>query len=184
MKFTLHSAETSPEASWKYLQEVQKGYGFIPNLYKVFAESPVALSTYVHITNALTKHGALSPKEQQLVMLAVSEQNKCEYCVAAHSMVAGMADVAPETITALRNGDNPTDPKEAALVAFARSAVANRGWVPESEQSAFLEAGYTERHVLDVLSILALKTLSNFTNHLAKTPLDEAFAQHKWAPKD
>ncbi|MGC9452609.1 MAG: carboxymuconolactone decarboxylase family protein [Oceanipulchritudo sp.] len=184
MEFQLHTAETASETSWKLLQEVQKAYGFIPNIYKVFAESPVALSTYMHITHQLGEHGALSPQEQQLVMLAVSESNRCEYCVAAHSTVAEMAKVPEETINALREGQDPEDPKEAALVNFARSVLQNQGWIPEGDQQAFLEAGYTKRHVLDVLSILALKTLSNYTNHLAETPLDEAFASHKWEAKD
>ena len=184
MEFQLHTAETASETSWKLLQEVQKAYGFIPNIYKVFAESPVALSTYMHITHELGEHGALSPQEQQLVMLVVSETNRCEYCVAAHTTVAKMAKVPEDTITALRDGDDPADPKEAALVTFARSAVQHQGWVPEGDQKAFLDAGYTTRHVLDVLSILALKTLSNYTNHLAATPLDEAFASHKWKARE
>lgn len=183
MEFKLHSAETAPEASWTLLQEVQKAYGFTPNIYKVFAESPVALSTYIHITNQLSEHGALSPQERQLVMLAVSAINQCAYCVAAHSMMAERTKVAEETIAALRQGEDPSDPKDAALVAFARSLVEHRGWVPKVDQQAFLNAGFTTRHVLDVLSIIALKTLSNFTNHLAETPLDEAFAGHKWEAK-
>jgi len=184
MEFQLHTAETASETSWQLLQEVQEVYGFMPNLYKVFAESPVALSSYMHIMHQLSEHGALSPQEQQLVMLAVSEANRCEYCVAAHSTVAEMAKVPEKTVNALRDGQDPEDPKEEALVNFARSAVQHQGWIPDRDREAFLQAGYTTRHVLDVLSILALKTLSNYTNHLAETPLDEAFAGHKWEAED
>ncbi len=183
MKFTLHTKETAPEASQSTIEAVNQVYGFFPNLYAVFAESPVAISTYLHISNQLKEHGALTPQEQQIVMLAVSEANGCDYCVAAHSMVAGMSQVPEETVEKLRNGDLPSDAKQAALVRFALAIQEHRGWIPETEQEAFLAAGYTSRHALDVLSILALKTLSNYTNHLAKTPLDAAFEAHRWSRK-
>jgi uncharacterized peroxidase-related enzyme len=181
MKFTLHTKETAPEASRPVMEQVEKAYGFFPNLYAVFAESPVAISTYLHISKELQAHGALTPQEQQIVMLAVSETNGCDYCVAAHSMVAAMAKVPVDTITALRDGELPADPKQAALVRFAKAVLEGRGWVPEAEKEAFLQAGYSTRHVLDVLAILAMKTLSNYTNHFAQTPLDPAFEESRWS---
>lgn len=183
MKFQIHTPDTAPEGSRQLLDQVQQGYGFIPSVYGIFAESPVATSTYIHITEQLKKNGALTPQEQQIVMIAVSEQNGCEYCVAAHSTVAGMAQVPQETIASLRDGSLPGDPKQAALVRFAKSAVENRGWIPEADQQAFLNAGYTTRHVLDVLSIIALKTLSNYANHLAHPPLDPQFEGQRWRRK-
>jgi len=180
MKFTLHDRNSAPEASKPVIDQVEKAYGFFPNIYAVLAESPVAISTYLHISGQLKEHGALTPEQQQIVMLAVSEENGCDYCVAAHSMVAGMTGVPEETVKTLREGKFPADPKEAALVRFAKAAMEHSGWIPNGEQEAFLEAGFTPRHVLDVLSILALKTLSNYTNHLAETPLDSAFEDYRW----
>lgn len=183
MKFQIHTPDTAPDASRPLLEQVQQGYGFIPSVYGIFAESPVATSTYIHITDQLKAHSVLTPQEQQIVMIAVSEQNRCEYCVAAHSTVAGMVQVPQETITALREGGLPSDPKQAALVRFAKAAVEHRGWIPEADQQAFLDAGYTTRHALDVLSILALKTLSNYSNHLAHPPLDPQFEAQRWSRK-
>lgn len=144
----------------------------------------MAISTYLHISKQLKEHGALTPQEQQIVMLAVSEANGCGYCVAAHSMVAGTTQVPAETVEQLRRGERPSDPKQAALVRFALASLENLGWIPEPEQEAFSAAGYTSRHALDVLGILALKPLSNYTNHLAKTPLDTAFEEHRWNKVD
>lgn len=180
MEFPLHTPATAPAAAVPMLEATQKAYGFLPNLYGMFASSPVALATYGAIQDALKAHAALTPQEQQLVMLTVSEENGCEYCVAAHTMVAGMSQVAPASIEAVRQGEVPADSREAALVRFARSVVVERGWVPEAVQDEFTAAGFTAQHALDVLSIVALKTLSNFTNHLAATPLDDAFAAHRW----
>ena len=182
MKFQLHNPTTAPAASQPILENIAAAYGFTPNLYAVFAESPVALSTYVAILDALKQHAALSPAEQQVVMLAVSAKNRCDYCVAAHTMVGGRWGVAPETIAAIRDGKAPSDRRDAALVSFAHAVMSHAGWVPESAQQAFLEAGFTGRHILDILTILAMKTLSNYTNHIAQTPLDSAFAPHRWTP--
>lgn len=181
MKFTQHTKETAPEASVPVLENVEQNYGFIPNIYDIMAESPAAITAYTQVTKTLQEHAALTPQEQQIVMIAVSRENGCGYCVAAHSMVAGMAEVPEETVAALREGRPLDDAKPAALVAFAQSVLEHRGWVPEEDRQAFLDAGYTKRHALDVLTVLALKTLSNYTNHLADTPLDEAFSEHAWS---
>ena len=181
MKFQLHTKDSAPEASQPLIDQVAKSYGFLPNIYAVLAESPTAISTYVHITGQLKEHGLLTPQEQQIVMLAVSVTNRCDYCVAAHTMVAGMNQVPDDVIQSLREGREPSDPKTAGLVRFTKAVIEHRGWVPEPEQEAFLAAGYITRHVLEILSILALKTLSNYTNHLAHTPLDAAFAGQKWS---
>lgn len=183
MKFQVHTPDSAPEASRPMLKKVEEGYGFMPAVYGVLAESPVATSAYIHITDQLKEHGALTPQEQQIVMIAVSEQNGCEYCVAAHSTVAGMVQVPEKTITSLREGELPEDSKQAALVRFANAAVEHRGWIPETDQQTFLDAGYTTRHALDVLSILALKTLSNYSNHLAHPPLDPQFEAQRWSRK-
>ena len=181
MEFKIHTKETAPEASVPVLDKTQKVYGFALNFFGVLAESPAALSAYVQVNGLLEEHAALSAQERQIVMLAVSELNNCEYCMAAHSVVAEMSKVPDETVEALRAGRAPADPKQAALFRFARSLAEHRGWVPEEEQKTFLAAGFTTRHVLDVITILALKTLSNYTNHLAQPPLDEAFEGKRWS---
>ncbi len=181
MEFTKHTKETAPEASVPVLEKTEQAYGFALNLFGVLAESPAALSAYVQVNGFLEEHSVLSRQEQQVVMLAVSEMNNCDYCMAAHSVVAEMSGVPGATIEALRGGEEPADKRQAALFRFARSLAEHRGWVPEEERNAFLNAGFTTRHVLDVITILALKTLSNYTNHLAQTPLDDAFQAKRWS---
>lgn len=180
MKFETHTPQTAPEASKATLAEVEKAYKFIPNLYGTLAESPLAANAYLQLSGLIQSKSSLTPPEQQVVMLAVSFENGCDYCMAAHSAVAAMAQTPPATIQALRDGKPPADAKTAALVAFARAVVQQRGWVTEDALTAFLIAGYTRAQVLDIIVITALKTISNYTNHLAKTPLDAAFASQKW----
>ncbi len=184
MKFEIHNQQTAPEASQSTLAEVQKAYKFIPNLMGTLAESPLAASAYFQLSGLIHNKSSLTPQEQQVVMLAVSFENNCDYCMAAHSAGAAMAQTPSATIQALRDGQSPSDSKTAALVAFARAVVQHRGWVKEEALNAFLAAGYNRAQVLEVIVITALKTISNYTNHLAQTPLDEAFADQKWtSPK-
>lgn len=179
MQFRVHDIESAPEESRPIMQSVQKKYGFLPNLFGVFSHSPAAAEAYASIGQALEK-AALDPTEQQVVFLTVSAKNGCDYCVAAHSTLAKGTSMSDEVLKALRDGDEIPEPKLRALSRFAAAAREHQGFVPDEELEAFAEAGYGERHVLDVITILAMKTLSNYTNHIAGTPLDDAFADQAW----
>jgi AhpD family alkylhydroperoxidase len=126
----------------------------------------------------------LSPTEQQVVFLAVSVENGCEYCVAAHSFMARrMVKVPSPIVDALRAGDSLPDEKLNALAEFTRRVVRERGWVPEAAVMALLEHGFTRAKVLDVLAGVAAKTLSNYANHIMNTPLDAPLAAEAWQRK-
>lgn len=54
-------------------------------------------------------------------------------------------------------------------------------WPPaKADAQAFRDAGYSENHVLEIVLAIAVKTLSNYANHLLHTPLDAAIAQRAW----
>jgi alkylhydroperoxidase family enzyme len=59
-----------------------------------------------------------------------------------------------------------------------------RGWVECCDLSAFRDAGFGEQQVLDLILGIGLKTLSNYTNHIAGTPVDEAFQNERWTAPD
>lgn len=183
-EFPLHTAKTAPDAARPILQQIEKRYGFVPNFYAKLAESPEALKAYLDVAAHFEKT-TLSPAEQQVVMLAVSHENACEFCVSAHSFVAkNVAKVPANVVDALRNGKDLPDARLKALDRFARAVVQKRGWVDEAEVQKFLAAGYTRRNVLDVVLGVAQKTLSNYANHFMKTPLNEQLASERWtAPR-
>lgn len=179
MQFEVHTKETAPEASRATLEAIAKTYGFLPNLFGVLAESPTAVQAYAAINNTL-EHSALTPVEQQVVTLTVSAANGCAYCMGAHSTVAQMVHMPEQLLSELRDQRDLSDAKLNALRALVLSVLRHRGWVPEADLEHVVAAGYTQRHVLDVLTIVALKTLSNYVNHMAHTPLDPQFASHAW----
>lgn len=179
MEFQIHTKETAPEASRPTLEVTAKKYGFLPNLFGVLAESPTAVQAYAAINKAL-EQSALSPVEQQVVTLTVSAVNDCAYCVGAHSTVAQMVHMPNEILAELREQRSLSDRKLNALRALVMSILHHRGRVPEQDLEYFIAASYTQQHLLDVLTIVALKTLSNYVNHIAHTPLDPQFAPQAW----
>lgn len=100
--------------------------------------------------------------------------------MSAHSAVARMVGLPANTVEALREGGTLPDPSLDALARFTRSVVRDRGRLHDGEVEAFLGAGYSRAQVLEVLLAVAMKTLSNYTNHLADTPLDPVFSEHAW----
>lgn len=183
--FKLHTLDSAPAAALPILEAANKGFGFIPNLYAHLAEAPNALSAYRQL-GALLEQSTLTPEEQQVVLIAVSIENRCEYCVAAHSYLArNLVKVDGARVDALRGQGCLQDQKLNALVAFTRAVVRERGWMQgRQELKDFYAAGYTQQNALEVLLGVAMKTLSNYTNHLADTPLDGAFASEAWQAQD
>jgi uncharacterized peroxidase-related enzyme len=182
-QFTVHTAESAPAASRPLLEGLRRSYGFVPNLFGVFAESPAALRGGLATYEAFST-SSLGPAEQQLVMLAVSVANDCEYCVAAHSTLAKrFAKVDPALVGATRRREPLADARLDALVTFTRKVVEQRGMLAEAEIAAFLDAGYTKAQVIEVLLGVGMKTFNNYVDHIAHTPLNDQFKAEAWQPK-
>lgn len=179
--FRVHDLSSAPAGSRPILEATQKALGFVPNLFGVFAASPAVLEAYATLSALQERKGAFSETERQVLFLAISIQNGCEYCVAAHSTLAGLKTVAPDVVGAVRDSRSLPTPKLEALRAFAQDLVERRGHADAGALKAFLSAGYEERHVLEVVLAVAFKTLSNYTNHVAGTPLDAAFQPNTWS---
>ena len=172
--FPLHSTETAPEASKELLNGAQKSIGFVPNLMRVMAESPVTLEAYQTLMGLFEKT-SFSATEKEVITLSISNVNGCHYCLAAHSTIAAMKKVSAELIDLARNGGDFPDAKLDALAKLTRSIVETRGWPEEHLLEAFYAKGYTTANYLELLVGVTMKTLSNYVNHQANTPIDEAF---------
>jgi uncharacterized peroxidase-related enzyme len=179
-RLTLHPPATAPDAARPLLEQARQALGFVPNLYATLAGSPAVLQGFLSLSAALDK-GTLTSAERELVHLAISTENGCTYCVAAHSTLAGMKRVDPGIVEAIRTGRAPGDPKLAALLNLTREAVRNRGQLSDSTVAQFRHAGYTEAQLLEVIGHIGLKTIANYVNNLADTPLDEAFQKQAWS---
>ncbi len=179
--FKVHTIDTAPEQSVPFLKSAQQSMGFVPNLIGVLAESPAAVEGYLTLMNIFDR-SSFDPVERQVAILAISRVNECDYCMAAHSVVASMQDVPADVIQAIRNDRPIADAKLEALRNFSATVIEKRGWLSDDDVAAFRSAGYGQAHVLDVVLAASLKTLSNYANHVTETPLDDAFASRAWQP--
>lgn len=178
--FPVHSSDTAPQGSRPILAAAQKKFGFVPNLIRVLAEAPAAAEAYTTVMD-IFERSSLSDAEKQTVLLSASIVNECDYCMAAHSLVAELKRVPAEIIDALRAGTTLPDARLDALAVLTRSVVETRGWPTEAAKTAFFAAGYGTSEYLEVIVGVTVKTLSNYVNHAANTPLDTAFEAHQWA---
>jgi uncharacterized peroxidase-related enzyme len=169
--FTVHTMDTAPTASVPLLQQTFSAWGFIPNLHGTLAESPVALGAYNALFSAITDQSTLDAQEQQVAFQAVNVLHGCEYCTAGHTFLSRAAKVPEDVIAALRNGAPIEEhPRYEALRRFAETVVRERGEAGDEAVDRFLAAGFTRAQVLEVVAIVACKTISNYTNHLTHTP--------------
>lgn len=165
--FVFYTPETASPAAADLLNGIQRAYGFIPNLFAYMAEAPTLIEAYLML-NKLLEKTSFTPAQQQLALLAVSVENKCEFCSVAHQAFAKVKGVHPQTIAAVVNQQAIDDDSDRALVALANVMVKDRGFVDEAALSAFYQAGFTKQHVMELVLIVSIKTLSNYSNHLTQ----------------
>ncbi len=178
-QFTPHSIESAPERSGLGLRAAEQKLGFIPNMMAVLAESPAALEAYQAVQGAFAT-SSFNAAEQNFLALAISVANGCDYCVPAYTVMALKTRVPEDVVSAVRDGAPVSDRRFSALREFALAVVEKRGQVTEAEVEAFIGAGFTKAQVLEVILAAAFKMISNYTNHIADIPLDEAFRSHLW----
>jgi len=179
-EFKLHDRNTAPQDAHDGLYAVEEKYGFIPNLMAIMAEAPPLMQGYLDLSQLLEKT-SFNPQEHNLLLLAISAANGCDYSVAAHTLSAKSAKLPQEAIDAVRDEEPIPDDRLEALRQIAQSMVKDRGRPNEAVIQAFFEASYTRANLLEVILAVGMKTLSNYTNHVAETPLDGAFAQAAWS---
>ena len=165
------SIEASPATSRPLLQAVNKQLGVVPNLFRLVGNSPAALEGYLGLNGALAR-GALEAPTRERIALAVAEFNGCDYCLSAHSYLGkNLAKLSDAEIAANRDGGS-TDPKADAAVHFAVELVKARGHVSEADIRAVKQAGYTDAQAIEIVLHVALNTLTNYVNEMAKTEID------------
>jgi uncharacterized peroxidase-related enzyme len=163
--------EAAPEASRSALNAMQKKIGRIPNLFRVFANSPAALNGYLGLSNTLAS-GMLDAKTQDRIALAVAELNGCGYCLSAHTYLGKhVSKLEDDEIMANRKGASH-DQKADAAVKFAVTTVRERGHVSDADFNAVRDAGFNDAEIVEIVLQVALNTLTNYVNEVAKTDVD------------
>ncbi|SOE23709.1 alkylhydroperoxidase AhpD family core domain-containing protein [Spirosomataceae bacterium TFI 002] len=176
----IHNIETAPEKSKALLEKSLKANGMIPGLHGVLAGAPGLLEAYQTI-HQLFLQSSFNKEELTVVWQTINVEHECHYCVPAHTGIANMMKVDSGLSDALRNEEAMPTEKLQALHDFTLKVVRNRGHVSQADLDTFYAVGYTERHVLEVILGLSQKVISNYTNHIANTPVDERFQPFAWS---
>ncbi|MEP0365539.1 MAG: carboxymuconolactone decarboxylase family protein [Cyclobacteriaceae bacterium] len=179
-KFKLHTVATAPEKSKTQLEDSLKAFGMIPNLHAAMAESPAVLEAYKTLHRLFSEETAFDAQELTVIWQSINVENACHYCVPAHTGIAHAMKVDPKITTALRDETPLEDAKLEALRSTTLKVIRNRGLLAETDLTDFYAAGYTSQHLLEIFLGYSQKILSNYTNHVAQTPVDDAFAKFAW----
>lgn len=179
----LRSADDPNSEVSQPLKRAAETMGMVPNMYAGMANLPALLATYSFGYEKFRNDSGFTPAEQEIVYLTISRANQCHYCMAAHSMLAdNMSNVPPEATEAIRKDKAIADEKLAALREFTQVMVESRGNPTMAQAEEFLSAGYDEVHILAIILAISTKVISNYSNHLFHTEVDDAFAAHSWNP--
>lgn len=165
------SIEAAPAAAQPLLEAVKKQLGVVPNLFRLVANSPAALEGYLGLNGALAK-GTLDARTRERIALAVAEINGCSYCLSAHSYLGkNLAKLDEAELAANRRGAS-NDPQADAAVRFAVKIVNSRGHISDADLSAVRMGGYSDAQIVEIVLHVALNTLTNYVNEVAKTDID------------
>lgn len=172
--FTKYDETTAPNEAAAVLSAAKERYGFVPNLAAYLSESPLVLGAVLKLSEQFDQ-STLSSQEQQLVLLTVSALNGCSYCKTAHTALGKMADMSADTLQAIIAFKPLSDPRLEALRTFTATIVEEKGLVDEKKVQAFFDAGFSKAQVFEVVLGVALKTITNYSNHLAGAEPNEEF---------
>ena len=159
------TVEQAPAASVPHLEGVQKAFGILPNVFKTMAHSPAALAAQLQFNQAFSKN-SLSTVERDVINLAVSQVNECEYCLAAHTLFGSKAGLSAEDIRRARDGVLN------AYAVLARQVSSNHGRISNEQLAAARAAGLSDAKIIEVVMQVALATVTNYINNVAATEVD------------
>ncbi|GAA3783880.1 carboxymuconolactone decarboxylase family protein [Corallibacter vietnamensis] len=173
-RFNVPARGDVSENNQAIFDNLNKGLGFVPNLYAYFAKNETALGDYLTLQN---RKSTLKTKEREVINLITSQINGCRYCQSAHTALGKMNGFTDDQIIELRKGSASFDTKLDALVKFTASIVENKGRATQESKEAFFDAGYTEANLIDVVMVVGDKIISNYIHNLADFKIDFPLAQ-------
>ncbi|MBH0073739.1 carboxymuconolactone decarboxylase family protein [Pseudoalteromonas sp. NZS127] len=173
-EFTLYTAENAPEESKSLMADSVAAFGMVPNLHAVMAEAPTLLKGY-QVLHELFQNTSFNAEELTVVWQSINVEHNCHYCVPAHSAIVASMKVDQGIVDSLVNKTPLADPKLEALRETTLAMARDRGVISDEQIEKFFAAGYGKQQLLEIIVGLSQKVMSNYTNHLADTPVDEPF---------
>src|SRR3984893_497533 len=175
--FPIYTIESAPEQSKPALQSLKAAFGMIPNIAGAMATSPVLINSLVGLFQRV-HGGSFTEAQIQTLLLTNAVTNACSWAVAFHTALALKEGLHSADVEAIRDGRAPEDRKHAALSTLTKTLIEKRGHLDDRDVGRFLEAGFNQAQVLEVLAVLAASTITNYVGNITKPPVEAPFQAH------
>ena len=184
-RFPVPKLADLPEDIRLRIEGVQEKAGFVPNVFLVLAHRPDEFRAFFAYHDALMeKDSGLSKAEREMIVVATSAHNNCQYCVVAHGAILRIRAknplLADQVAVNYRKADL-TD-RQRAMLAFAMQVCTASGTVGDADLEALRQHGFTDADIWDIAAVAAFFALSNrLANVTSMRPNDEFYAMGREA---
>jgi alkylhydroperoxidase family enzyme len=178
--YPIHTLDTAPDPVRPPLAALQQAFGFIPAAAGTMANSAPLINSFFSAFGHFRGEGTFTPAERQVLLLSNAVANNSAWAVAFHTLEALADGVPPAEVDAIRQGRLPADTRYAALSALTRALIAQRGHLDETDTKAFLAAGFDPDQILEVITGVAISTMTNYAATVADVPLEDQVRMHAW----
>jgi alkylhydroperoxidase family enzyme len=178
--YPLQTVDTASDWAKQPLTVLQEAFGFIPNVAATMANSAPLLNSFFSAFGHFRGEGTFTPAERQVLLLSNAVANDSAWAVAFHTLEALADGVPPAEADAIRHRRLPADARFAALSALTQALIAKRGHLDDADTAAFLAAGFDDNQVLEVITGVAISTMTNHAANVARLPLEDRLREHAW----
>jgi len=154
--------QRAPAPSQPLLTQIHQAFGTTPNMFKAVANSPAALQSMWAAFGALGK-GSLGARLGEQIAVAIANRNRCEYCLAAHTVLGQQSGASPVEMSAAQ-ASRSADPQTTAALGFALKVVEQRAQISEADVASLRAAGFSEEQVVEIMAHIALNLFTNYIN--------------------
>lgn len=162
--------QTAPAASQPLLAQIHKAFGATPNMFKAVANSPAALQSMWGAFGALG-NGSLGSKLGEQLAVAIANRNRCEYCLAAHTVLGQKAGASAAEMASAQAGQSE-DARTAAALRFALKVVEQRAQLDDADVAELRSVGFGDEQIVEILAHVALNLFTNYINVALDVPVD------------
>ncbi len=164
-RYPVPSLETLPEDIRDRILAVQEKAHFIPNVFLTLAHRPAEFRAFFTYHDAIMERegSTLSPAEKEMIVVATSAANGCQYCVVAHGALLRIYAKAPQLADqiAINYLHAPLNERQKAMLAFALKLSRTPELIQQSDYDQLKQLGYDDEDILDITGITAFFGLSN-----------------------
>ena len=178
-RFTVPALEKLPEDVRTRILAVQEKAGFVPNIFLALAHRPDEFRAFFAYHDALMeKEGGLTPAEREMIVVATSGANQCQYCVVAHGAMLRIRArnplIADQVAINYRKAD--LSPRQVAMLEFALKTALESAAIGDDDHARLRGHGFTDDDIWDIGAIASLFAMSNrIVNFASIRPNDEFY---------